>query len=249
YEVGKRIGEHNKRLGVHINFAPVLDINTNPNNPIIGNRSFGEDRDNVTLKATAFMQGMQNAGVLANGKHFPGHGDTDTDSHKTLPTVLFSEQRIDTVELYPYKKLFSRGLASVMIAHLNIPALESRNMPVSLSEKVVTGLLKEKMGFEGLIFTDALNMKGASDYKNPGKVDLAAFLAGNDILLISENIPKAHELIIENYHNGTITEERLAHSVKKILMAKYKVGLHKYQPIKTQYLYEDLNTVNDDALY
>src|SRR5690554_6363552 len=222
YEVGKRIGQHNKRMGVHINFAPVLDINTNPLNPIIGNRSFGEDRDNVTLKAMAFMQGMQSEGVLANGKQFPGHGDTDTDSHKTLPTVLFSEIHIDTVELHPYKKLFSRGLASVMIAHLNIPALEPRNMPVSLSERVVTELLQEKLGFQGLVFTDALNMKGAADYKNPGEVDLAAFLAGNDILLISEDVPKAHQLIIENYQKGTITEERLAHSVKKILMAKYK---------------------------
>lgn len=249
YEVGKRIGQHNKRMGVHINFAPVLDINTNPLNPIIGNRSFGEDRDNVTLKAMAFMQGMQSEGVLANGKHFPGHGDTDTDSHKTLPTVLFSEIHIDTVELHPYKKLFSRGLASVMIAHLNIPALEPRNMPVSLSERVVTELLQEKLGFQGLVFTDALNMKGAADYKNPGEVDLAAFLAGNDILLISEDVPKAHQLIIENYQKGTITEERLAHSVKKILMAKYKVGLHAYQPVNTQYLYQDLNSVKEDALY
>lgn len=249
YEVGKRIGQHNKRMGVHINFAPVLDINTNPLNPIIGNRSFGEDRDNVTLKAMAFMQGMQSEGVLANGKHFPGHGDTDTDSHKTLPTVLFSEIHIDTVELHPYKKLFSRGLASVMIAHLNIPALEPRNMPVSLSERVVSELLQEKLGFQGLVFTDALNMKGAADYKNPGEVDLAAFLAGNDILLISEDVPKAHQLIIENYQKGTITEERLAHSVKKILMAKYKVGLHAYQPVNTQYLYQDLNSVKEDALY
>lgn len=249
FEVGKRIGQHNKRLGVHINFAPVLDINTNPLNPIIGNRSFGEDRDNVTLKATAFMQGMQSEGVLANGKHFPGHGDTDTDSHKTLPTVLFSEAHIDTVELHPYKKLFTRGLASVMIAHLNIPSLEPRNMPVSLSERVVTELLQEKLGFQGLVFTDALNMKGASDYKNPGEVDVAAFLAGNDILLISEDVPKAHQLIIENYHHGIITEERLAHSVKKILMAKYKVGLHQYQPVNTEYLFQDLNSVKEDALY
>ena len=249
FDAGKRIGEHNKRLGVHINFAPVLDINTNPDNPIIGNRSFGEDRDNVTLKATAFMQGMQSAGVLANGKHFPGHGDTNQDSHKTLPTVHFSEQRIDSVELYPYKKMFTKGLASVMIAHLNIPSIEPRNMPVSLSEKVVTGLLKEQMGFQGLIFTDALNMKGASDFKNPGEVDLAAFLAGNDILLISENVPKAHQIIIEAYENGIISEERLGHSVKKILLAKYKVGLHNFEPIDTSYLVEELNTVNDDMLY
>lgn len=249
FDAGKRIGEHNKRLGVHINFAPVLDVNINPNNPIIGNRSFGEDKDNVTLKATAFMQGMQSAGVLANGKHFPGHGDTDSDSHKTLPTINFSEQRIDSIELYPYKKLFSKGLASVMIAHLSIPSLEPRNLPSSLSKPIVTDLLKDKLGFKGLIFTDALNMKGASDYKEPGEVDLAAFLAGNDVLLISEDIPKAHELIIKAFQDGTITEERLQHSVKKILLAKYKVGLYNYKPIETSYLIEELNTVNDDMLY
>lgn len=250
YKVGKRIGEHNKRLGVHINFAPVVDINTNPNNPIIGNRSFGEDRDNVTLKSTAFMQGMQSAGVLANAKHFPGHGDTDSDSHKTLPTISFSKQRIDSVELYPYKHLFTRGLASVMVAHLNVPSLEPRqNYPSSLSKPIVTDLLKENMGFQGLIFTDALNMKGASNFTAPGEVDLAAFQAGNDVLLISENVPKAMSLIIESYHKGDITEERLEHSVKKILMAKYKVGLHQYNPIKTKFLYEELNSPLDYQLY
>lgn len=250
YKVGKRIGEHNKRLGVHINFAPVVDINTNPNNPIIGNRSFGEDRDNVTLKSAAFMQGMQSAGVLANAKHFPGHGDTDSDSHKTLPTITFSQQRIDSVELYPYRHLFNRGLASVMVAHLNVPSLEPRqNFPSSLSKPIVTDLLKEKMGFQGLIFTDALNMKGVSNFTGPGEVDLAAFQAGNDVLLISENVPKAIGLIVESFNKGGITEERLAHSVKKILMAKYKVGLHTYKPIKREYLFEELNSPKDHTLY
>lgn len=249
-KVGKRIGEHNKRLGVHMNFAPVLDINTNPNNPIIGNRSFGEDKENVTRKAAAFMEGMQNAGVLANGKHFPGHGDTDSDSHKILPTVSFSEKRIDSVELYPYKHLFNKGLASVMIAHLNVPSLEPhKNLPTSLSKPVVTDLLKEKLGFNGLIFTDALNMKGVSNYTTPGQVDLAAFHAGNDVLLISEDIPKAHALIVEAYNSGDISEERLAHSVKKILFAKYKVGLHNVKPVQTKYLYEELNSVWNDELY
>lgn len=249
YEVGKRIGEHNKRLGVHINFAPVVDINTNPNNPIIGNRSFGEDPENVTLKSAAFMQGMQSAGVLANAKHFPGHGDTDTDSHKTLPTITFSQQRIDSIELYPYRHLFSRGLASVMVAHLNVPSLEPRqNFPSSLSKPIVTDLLKHKMGFQGLIFTDALNMKGVSNYTSAGEVDLAAFKAGNDVLLISENVPRAIELIVESYQNGAITEERLSHSVKKILMAKYKVNLHQYKPINTKFLYEELNSPLDHKL-
>lgn len=249
-KVGRRIGEQSKRLGVHINFAPVVDINTNPKNPIIGNRSFGEDRDNVTEKALAFMKGMQSAGVMGSAKHFPGHGDTDMDSHKTLPTLDFSRKRLDTLELYPYRKLINQGLNSVMVAHLNIPALEPQmNYPSSLSSKVVTDLLKKEMGFNGLIFTDALNMKGVSNFKNPGEIELAAFLAGNDVLLISEDVPKAMEFLINSYNEETITEKRLAYSVKKILYAKYKVGLNHYKPVNLAYLVEDLNSVNDDALY
>ena len=249
-KVGKRIGEHTKRMGMHINFAPVVDINTNPKNPIIGNRSFGEDRDNVTEKSLAFMQGMQSAGILANAKHFPGHGDTEKDSHKTLPTINFSKKRIDSIELYPYKRLIEEGLSSVMVAHLNVPALEEReNFPSSISKSIVTDLLQGELGFNGLVFTDALSMKGASNFKNPGEIDLAAFLAGNDVLLISGNIPKAHQLIQKAYEDGTITEERLQHSVKKILYAKYKVGLHNYQPIDTKNLIEDLNAPIDNVIY
>ena len=247
---GYHIGEHCKRIGVHFNFAPVVDINTNPKNPIIGNRSFGEDRDNVTEKALAFMKGMQDAGVLANAKHFPGHGDTESDSHKTLPTINFDEKRIDSVELYPYRKLIDKGLSSVMVAHLNVPSLEPRSgFPSSLSEHIVTDILKDSLGFKGLIFTDALEMKGVSNYSVPGDIDLAAFKAGNDVLLISEDVPKAIEKIIEAYTNKEISEERLAHSVKKILMAKYKVGLQLYIPIGTKTLVEDLNRLEDDLLY
>lgn len=249
-KIGQRIGEHCKRLGVHFNFAPVVDINTNPLNPIIGNRSFGEDRDNVTEKAVAFLKGMQSAGILGTAKHFPGHGDTETDSHKTLPTIDFSFERLDSVELYPYKRLIKEGLSSIMIAHLNVPALEAQsNYPSSISKAVVTDLLKKQLGFNGLTFTDALNMKGASDFKVPGQIDLAAFLAGNDILLISENIPKAHATLVKAYEEGVITEERLSVSVKKILYAKYKVGLSHYKPIQTTYLVEELNSVKDDDLY
>ncbi|HZW62254.1 MAG TPA: glycoside hydrolase family 3 N-terminal domain-containing protein [Flavobacteriaceae bacterium] len=248
-QTGRQLGEHSKRIGVHFNFAPVVDINTNPNNPIIGNRSFGEDRDKVTQKALAFMKGMQSTGVLANAKHFPGHGDTDSDSHKTLPTITFDEKRIDSVELYPYKTLIKEGLSSVMVAHLNVPELEQEpNLPSSLSKNIVTGILKERLAFQGLIFTDALNMKGASNYSNPGDIDLAAFLAGNDVLLISEDVSKAVEKITEAYTQGIVTEERLSHSVKKILRAKYKAGLHQYTPITTENLYEDLNRIEDQIL-
>ena len=247
---GYHIGEHSKRIGVHFNFAPVVDINTNPKNPIIGNRSFGEDRDNVTAKASAFMKGMQDAGVLANAKHFPGHGDTDSDSHKTLPTINFDEKRIDSIELYPYRKLIKEGLSSVMVAHLNVPSLEPRSgFPSSLSKHIVTDILKERLGFKGLIFTDALEMKGVSNYSVPGDIDLAAFQAGNDVLLISEDVPKAIAKIITAYNSKEITEERLAHSVKKILMAKYKVGLDQYLPIGTTTLVQDLNRIQDDVLY
>lgn len=249
-EVGERIGKHCKRLGVHFNFAPVVDINTNPNNPIIGNRSFGEDRDNVTQKAIAFMKGLQKAGVLANAKHFPGHGDTDTDSHKTLPTLLYDRKRLDSIELYPYREIINEGLSSVMVAHLNIPSLISEtDFPSSISKDVVTQLLQEDLGFQGLIFTDALSMKGASNFKDPGEIDLAAFLAGNDVLLIPQDVPKAHALLLKSFEEGIITEERLAHSVKKILLAKYKVGLNNYQPVSTKNLIEDLNSFEDIALY
>jgi beta-N-acetylhexosaminidase len=262
-QTGYQIGEHCKRVGVHFNFAPVVDINTNPNNPIIGNRSFGEDRDNVTIKAAAFMKGMQSAGVLANAKHFPGHGDTDSDSHKTLPTISFNEKRIDSIELYPYRKLIKEGLSSVMVAHLNVPSLERRNgFPSSLSKHIVTDILKERLGFKGLIFTDALTMKGVSDFIEPaidgiktnkidtrGDIDLAAFLAGNDVMLMSLDVFGGVNKISAAFENGEITEERLAHSVKKILMAKYKVGLNNYKPIGLFNIHNDINRIKDDVLY
>jgi len=249
-QTGRQIGEHCKRLGVHFNFAPVVDINTNPNNPIIGNRSFGEDRDNVTTKALAFMKGMQDAGVLANAKHFPGHGDTESDSHKTLPTIAFDAKRIDSIELYPYRALIKNGLSSIMVAHLNVPSLETRNdYPSSISEHIVTDILKERLGFKGLIFTDALTMKGISNFSEPGDIDLAAFLAGNDVMLMSEDVPKAISKFVEAYNNSEISEERLSHSVKKILQAKYKVGLNSYRPIGLANLVEDLNRIKDDVLY
>tara|TARA_R110002096_G_scaffold97997_1_gene218280 strand:- start:6080 stop:8995 length:2916 start_codon:yes stop_codon:yes gene_type:complete len=248
-QTGRQIGEHCKRLGVHFNFAPVVDINTNPKNPIIGNRSFGEDRENVTEKALAFMKGMQSAGVLANAKHFPGHGDTEQDSHHALPTISFSEKRMDSIELYPYRKLIKEGLSSVMVAHLNVPSLDSTGYPSSLSKHIVTDILKENLGFKGLIFTDALTMKGVADFDETGDIDLAAFKSGNDVMLMSEDVAIGVNKIIEALNKGHITEARLAHSVKKILQAKYKVGLSNYEPISVYNLGNDLNRIKDDALY
>ncbi|MBA6156625.1 serine hydrolase [Tenacibaculum sp. S7007] len=249
-ETGKRIGEHCKRVGIHMNFAPVVDINTNPNNPIIGNRSFGEDKENVTQKAIAFTEGMQSVGVLANAKHFPGHGDTATDSHHTLPTINFSEQRLDSIELYPYRKMFDAGVASVMTAHLSIPSLEANSkLPTSLSKRVVTNLLQDKLGFQGLVITDGLNMKGAANYSSPAEIDLAAILAGNDMLLIPQDVPESIKLLKQAFENGTLTEERLNKSVRKILKSKYLVGLNNYKSISTENLQKDLNAPYDEVLH
>lgn len=218
-KVGENIATENKRIGLHFNFAPVLDINTNPKNPIIGNRSFGEDKVNVSNKAIALMKGVESQGVFSTGKHFPGHGDTSTDSHKALPVVDFSKERLELVELYPYKRMFDEGLVSVMVAHLSIPSLDPRpNYPSSASYEIVTNLLQKELGFNGLIFTDGLAMKGASNFKPPGELEIAVILAGNDILLCPENVPVAVEKLEAAYTDGTITEERLAHSVKNIAL-------------------------------
>ncbi len=248
--VGYQIGKHAKRLGVHINFAPDIDININPRNPIIGNRSFGEHRENVAQKGIAFMKGMERAGVLSSGKHFPGHGDTAVDSHQSLPVMDFTRERLDSIELYPFKRLIKEGLSSVMVAHLEIPELESKkNRPSSLSEKIITDLLKEEMEFKGLVFTDALNMEGVANYGKKGETELEAFLAGNDILLMPRDLESAIATMLRAYDRGKISEERLSHSVKKILLAKYKVGLHKYSPIQVEGLYEQLNGGENELMY
>lgn len=248
-KVGEMMGKESKRLGVHFNFAPVLDINTNPKNPIIGNRSFGENKVNVTEKGIALMKGVQSHGVFSTGKHFPGHGDTAVDSHYGLPVVNSSKEHLELVELYPYKRMFDEGLVSVMIGHLEVPSLEFRqNTPTSISYNVVTNLLQKQMEFDGLIFTDALNMKGISRYRKSGDLELDAFIAGNDILLFPENVPLAIETILRAYQNNIITEDRLAYSVKKILKFKYKAGLNKLKPVAIQNLMTDLNPPENEAL-
>jgi len=245
-KIGIRIGEQLNRLGIHMNFAPVIDINTNPKNPIIGNRSFGESSEIVSRKSLSIMKGMHEANILTSGKHFPGHGDTSKDSHKTLPTIKFEKKRIKEIELEPYRVLIQQGLSSVMIAHLNIPSLQEKGLPSTLSKSVVTDLLKNELGFNGLIFTDALNMKGVTEVKNIGNVDLAAFLAGNDILLMSENISEGINSIQRAYLSGLISESRLEHSVKKILKAKYKSNLNNYKPIER--LNTSLSSAQDSLL-
>ncbi|MDX1603619.1 MAG: glycoside hydrolase family 3 N-terminal domain-containing protein, partial [Salinimicrobium sediminis] len=182
YELGTEVARQIRRTGLHLNFAPVVDVNNNPNNPVINYRSFGEDKYNVARKATAYMRGMQDGQLLTTAKHFPGHGDTDTDSHYALPQINHPVVRLDSLELYPFKEILKAGIGGVMVAHLNIPALDSTGVPSTLSKPIITGLLKEELGFEGLIVTDAMNMKGVTEGNEPGVVDKDAILAGNDLL-------------------------------------------------------------------
>jgi beta-N-acetylhexosaminidase len=242
YQMGKEIARQCKRIGIHINFAPVIDINSNPLNPIISSRSFGENKIKVAQNGLAYMRGLQENGVMACGKHFPGHGDADADSHKALPTISKSFEALDSLELFPFKKLIAQGLQSIMVAHLNIPSLDStKNMPSTLSKNIVDGLLKTKLGFKGLIFTDALNMKGVSAYCDPGKLDVKALIAGNDVLLYSCDVARAVAEINLAIQNCEITQEEIDEKVKKILSAKYLCGLKQFQLISTNHLNEDLN--------
>lgn len=243
YEMGAEIARQFKELGMHINFAPVVDVNSNPDNPVIGYRAFGENKEVVTKRAVAYMKGLQDNGVIANAKHFPGHGDTESDSHYTLPVIKHAEKRIWDVDLYPYQELFREDLMSVMVAHLNVPSLDNGlNIPTSLSKPVVTDLLQNRMNFQGLIFTDALNMRGVANVNKPGEVDLKALLAGNDVLLYSQDVPKAKALIKEAIESEIIKESEINRRVKKILNAKYWAGLDKYKPIDTYKIAERLNT-------
>ena len=248
YKMGEEIANHCKRLGVNINFGPVVDINTNPNNPIINARSFGEDVYNVSQLSDAYMCGMQDKHILACAKHFPGHGDTDKDSHKTLPSVNQSMARMDSVELYPYRELINHGLGSIMAAHLNVPAMDASSKPSSLSKKVIADYLKKKMNFNGLVFTDALNMGGVANKYPPGEVDVEALLAGNDILLFSQDVPTAILKIKEAINAGKITEEEIDWRVFKILTAKSWMGLEVKKYVDTEFLVQDINPVSADVL-
>ena len=249
YEMGQEVARQFKELRMHINFAPVVDVNSNPDNPVIGYRAFGENKELVAKRAVAYMKGLQDNGVIANAKHFPGHGDTEADSHYSLPVIKHPEQRIWDVDLYPYEELFKENLMSVMVAHLNIPSLDAEvNSTTSLSKKVVTDLLQKKMNFQGLIFTDALNMKGVAKLNAPGAVDLKALLAGNDVLLYSMDVPKAKAMIMQAVKDGIISEVEIDRRVKKILRAKYWAGLNRFVPIKTYELMERLHTPKTDEL-
>lgn len=242
YEMASKIAEDAKKMGIYWNFAPVVDVNTNPKNPIIGNRSFGSDVQNVIAKSLAYAQGLQDNGVLAAIKHFPGHGDTDVDSHLDLPVVKHSLERLNKIELAPFKALMDKKIGGVMIAHLYVPQLEKgKNIPASISYDIVTNLLKNKFRYEGLVITDALNMNAVAKKYPAGELDLRAFKAGNDVLLFSQDVPTGKKLIKEALQKGEISEKRLEESVKKILKTKYLLGLQNLRPLSSEGINNALN--------
>lgn len=227
YEMGREIAKQCKKTGININFAPSVDINNNPSNPVIYDRSFGEIPQNVTAKGYMFMKAMEDEGIMSCVKHFPGHGDTDKDSHDELPILNHSLERLEQTEFYPFRRLASQGASALMIGHLHVPALDERpNRPTTISDKVIKNILRDEMGFNGLIITDAMDMKGVTRYFPNGTAEAEAFLAGNDIILLPENLPKAISAIKEYLLAGKITESKLNESVERILRAKYKIGLN-----------------------
>ncbi len=223
YELGKQIGKQCKAIGIHINFAPVVDINNNPKNPVINDRSFGDNKEMVSDYGTLIMKGMQDAGILACAKHFPGHGDTTIDSHVALPTIFKSKKQLLENELYPFKKLIDAGVAAIMNGHLQIPALDPTGLPASLSETIVSNILKKELGFKGLVITDGLGMKALTENYEPGYIELYALCAGNDIILCPLDVPKAVKLIEQAISDGRFSEEELNERVLKILRSKEKL--------------------------
>ncbi len=249
YDMGVEVAKQCAALGIHLNFAPVVDINSNSKNPVINTRSFGENKHKVAQKAEAYMQGMQDYGLLTCAKHFPGHGDTDKDSHKELPIVRRTKQQIDEVELYPFKQLIAKGVDGVMVAHLEVPTLEkSPNTPSTLSKAIITDMLRKSLGFNGLIYTDALNMKAIMSSHDPKQLPLQALLAGNDVLLQPKEVSAAIDVIESAIDSGKITrKEILAHCVR-VLEAKYNAGLYKDQLNNIEGLIDKLNSPQAQAL-
>ncbi len=241
YYMALQVGKECKRLGIHINFAPVVDINNNPLNPVIGIRSFGEDKIKVTRKAWLYSKGLMDSGIMPVIKHFPGHGDTEVDSHKDLPIINCTKERLDTLELYPFKELIKNQIPAVMVAHLSIPALDSsKNRPATLSKKIITDLLINELNFKGLIFTDAMNMKGVAKYFPIGVAEIEAIKAGNDVLLFSEDVPKVITAIESSIKDSVLSWNRIEYSCKKILMWKYLLNIQNNKFVKAKSLYQDI---------
>lgn len=249
YQMAAKIAEDCHRMGINWDFAPVVDVNTNPNNPIIGNRSFGSEVDNVISSALSYSNGLQDNNILAAIKHFPGHGDTSTDSHLDLPVVSHNMERLSSIELAPFKALMGEGIGGVMVAHLYVPTLESgKGIPASVSKNIITGLLKGKLGYKGLIITDALNMGAVANKYKPGELDALAFKAGNDIMLFSQGVSEGKKLIQKAIDSKEIPQSRVDESVKKILLTKYFLGLTKYTPKNPENINADLDNSSHTTL-
>jgi len=249
YEFGREMARQLKTLGVHVSFSPVLDVNNNPQNPVINSRSFGEDPLRVSALGTLYFKGLQDEGVLAVGKHFPGHGDTDVDSHLDLPVLNQKVSRLEALELVPFRRAVKDGIGGIMVAHIHIPAFDKNpNMPTTLSPKVVNGFLRNEMGFEGLIFTDAMNMKGVTKYFKSGEAELKALLAGNDVILFPENAKETIDALKQALNNGQLSEAQLNAHVHRVLSAKHWLGLHKKPQFNDSNLIEKLNTPQADLL-
>jgi beta-glucosidase-like glycosyl hydrolase/CubicO group peptidase (beta-lactamase class C family) len=249
YRMGKLIGRDSRRLGVQFNFAPVADVNNNPLNPVISFRSFGESPTLVAKKSVLYMKGMQDAGIMTTGKHFPGHGDTDNDSHYTLPVINHSRHRLDSVELAPFKELIRAGIKGIMVAHLYVPVLDTTpNTATTLSYPVITGLLKKELGFKGFIVTDALDMQGVTKYFKPGEIEVKALLAGNDILLLPKDVEMAVAGIKSAIDSGVIAPEMIETKCKKLLALKETLGLKSTHEVQTRNLIRDINSEEVNSL-
>lgn len=249
YRFGEAVAKECKRLGVHINFAPDADVNNNAKNPVINERSFGEDKFNVAAKAFQYMKGMQDNGVMACAKHFPGHGDTDVDSHFGLPVISHDMTRLSSIELMPFRVLSQQGIGSVMVAHLQVNAIDaSVNTPTTLSKNAIRNLLRDSIGYQGLIFTDGMEMKGLTQHFPSGEASARAIEAGNDMLLLPESVPSAIEWIKRYRAEGRITDKDIETSVKRILHAKYQYGLATPQYIEPLNLRSELNSYESQVL-
>jgi beta-N-acetylhexosaminidase len=238
YEYGREIARECKRVGIQVNFAPVLDVNDNPNNPVIGTRSFGECPEVVARHAIAFSKGMEDGGVLSVAKHFPGHGSTEVDSHKELPTVKKNMHELFTCELLPFREYINAGLSGILTGHLYVPAIDKRRIPATMSSKYVKDLLKTQMGFDGLVFTDALVMKGANVEGSPC---VNALMAGNDVLLMPESVKPEIEAIKAAIASGKLSQKDIDERCKKILRYKYALGLSKKPYVSENNVINDVN--------
>jgi beta-glucosidase-like glycosyl hydrolase/CubicO group peptidase (beta-lactamase class C family) len=242
YEYGRWVAEQCRRMGIQVNYAPVVDVNNNPANPVINDRSFGDDRQRVAALGLLYMKGMQDAGVMASAKHFPGHGDVSVDSHYDLPVIRKDLRQLDSLELYPFRALIREGVGSVMVAHLSIPAIDDRpNRPSSISYANVTSLLRDSLGFGGLTFTDALEMKGVTKYFPDGEASVEALIAGHDMLCLPGDIPMVVEKVKEAIRKKRLSWAAIDARVRKVLLAKYRHGLAELKPVELQGLAEDLN--------